>query len=70
MTAGDGEDTEVPAPYHPKYAARLAKVYLDKHEAFGFETAAAWWESFVPEELKVGVRKRVIAITSKKEEAK
>lgn len=50
--------------YHPKYIARLAKVYLEKHEAFGYDAAVLWWMSFIPDDLKPPVHEQIVALTS------
>jgi len=44
-----------------KYLQRLARVYLDKYETYGFDTAQLWYNGFLNDDLRGAIKPYVEA---------
>lgn len=61
----NGPNKEAADMGHPKYLARLSKVYIEKYRTAGEQEAKRWYYEFVPIEFQAGVSAAVhAAITS------
>ena len=59
MTATSKEGASITELGHPLYIKRLAQVYMEKHKAYGYEEAKAWYYQFIPPVLQEAVSEEI-----------